>query len=629
MAWIVTDCQVAFTENGKTVFPSAHQIAALNKGETVTVDGISISSPPSSLPIKFSGIGANIRIVLDMSSGQINMQLLACRGKKEATIHYADSDLPDGAVIEGTWHHLLQSYENIKEVLEKSGIKSSGHIQIQQYAKLIKEAAIVNGVELTDSAEDYIKSHEMSYERVNPPASVRAILYPYQKTGYEIMRFMAEQGCGCILADEMGLGKTLQIITLVVDRLDSGSGRFLIIAPSSLLENWRREFAKFTVGIRVLVHQGPNRTANYKDLERYDVVVISYGTAVPDLSMLKMINWEIIVADEAQNIKNPGAIKSATIKKIPRNTAIAVTGTPFENHISDIWSIMDFIFPDFLGKLAQFHKEFSDDEIGCQRLEHLITPFIIRRRVKDVADDLPERIEIPEILLLGEQEALQYENLRQEILKEYDGRTFALPMLQKLKMFCTHPLLVGLCDHSNPRKNSAKFDRVCEILEEIIPTKEKIILFTSYNEMVEILGSYVRENLQIPVMAINGATPTYSRQTIIDEFSSQTVSSLLILNPRAAGTGLNITAANRVIHYNLEWNPALEDQSSARAYRRGQTKTVFVYRLFYKGTVEETINEKLQKKREMSDTAIIGTSGEGFSKEDIMKAIMMSPGSTG
>ena len=440
------------------------------------------------------------------------------------------------------------------------------------------------------------------------------------------MRFIVDSQCGCILGDEMGLGKTLQVIALITEQKQAGRGPALVVAPVSLLENWRREFEKFTVGISVFVHHGSNRTGLYTDLLGYDVVVISYNTASSDQALLRMIDWNLLVVDEAQNIKNPSAQRTKSIKRIPCHTAIAVTGTPFENHMTDLWSLMDFIAPGCFGRLSEFEAEFTDDVDGAAKLEPYLTPLMIRRRVAEVARDLPERIDVPQVLELSEDEVIAYERQREEILESYNGKNATLPMLQKLRMYCTHPSLIDENDYDDPTVCSGKYERLCELLEEINSLNEKTILFTSYNKMFDILQKDIRRRFGIPVMAINGSTPTEDRQSIIDRFSAVQGPALLVLNPRAAGAGLNITAASRVIHYNLEWNPSLEDQASARAYRRGQDKTVFVYRLFYKDTVEEIINERIEKKRSMFDAAVIGTDGSTENSEDIIRALMISPG---
>lgn len=312
------------------------------------------------------------------------------------------------------------------------------------------------------------------------------------------------------------------------------------------------------------------------------------------------------------------------MKKIPKDGAIAITGTPFENHITDIWSIVDFIMPGYLGTVGQFKSTVTDDVSGAEIVEPLLSPVMIRRLVKNVAQDLPEKVIIPQPIQMPENEARRYEEYRQEIASEYQDTAVTIATLQKLRMFCTHP---ELCEEQfvDPAQCSLKYQRFCEILQEIIDTKEKVIVFTSYKKMFDIFRTDLTKRFALPVWEINGETPVPERQKIVDMFNDYSGSAVLALNPRAAGTGLNITGANHVVHYNLEWNPALEDQASARAYRRGQQKTVFVYRLFYSDTVEEVVNQRIENKREISEIAVVGTEGTTDNRADILAALQKSP----
>lgn len=627
MGWKIIDNRIAYVDGEDILFPSSSDIYNLIQGEDVDNNTLRrCISPAEVLNIRFSRISAKIRILIqfDKVEGDILLRLIAVKGTKCVDLVFESGLIPDSVVIDNTWYSLLAAQNIIIPLMEKAKIFENGIIKLNQYAAIKRECLLSDEYDLVDEAEQFLDNHSGKSGYDKNPAALKAVLYPYQEQGFHWMKFIADQKCGCILGDEMGLGKTLQVIALLTERKQIGSGPALVVAPVSLLENWRREFEKFTNNMKVFVHHGSHRTGIYTELLQYDVVVISYNTAVTDLSMLKMVRWDSLIIDEAQNIKNPTAIRTKAIKEIPRTVAIAVTGTPFENHLSDVWSIMDFVMPEYLGKLSDFEKEFPDDIEGAEKVEPLVTPFMVRRRVGEVAKDLPERIDIPQILSLSDAETIMYEDVREQILAEYDGKKATLPMLQKLRMFCTHPSLISSNLSADPIMASEKYNRLCELLEEIVALKEKVILFTSYNGMFDIFAKDIPSRFGIPVMAINGATPTEERQPIIDTFSSIEGSALLVLNPRAAGAGLNITAASRVIHYNLEWNPALEDQASARAYRRGQTKTVFVYRLYYKDTVEEIINDRIDKKREMFGAAVIGVDGEKANSDDILRALMIS-----
>ena len=632
MNWTIINNRIAYSDESHCIFPSAWDIFVLNKGDHPTnpeLDGA--SAPSEELKIRFSKLSAIIRVIFDFDniSREIILNLVAVRGKNEQALEYKDYDLPDSILINEVWHSLQSSNELVSSALHKAQIQKDGVILLNQYASLKKILRDTGYTDVIDNAEEILSNHPMKEITSVNPVELKANLYPYQQHGFQWMRFIADENCGCILGDEMGLGKTLQIITLVAERKQAGKGPTLVVAPVSLLENWRREFEKFTEGIKVFIHHGAQRTGLYTDLSPYNVVVVSYNTAVSDMSMLKMIPWDMLVIDEAQNIKNPSAIRTRAVKELPRTVAIAVTGTPFENHLTDIWSIMDFILPGYLGRLSEFLQEYPDDILGAEKLEPYISPFMIRRRVADVAQDLPERIDIPQVLTLSSAAASRYEDIREQLVEEYGEKKATLPTLQKLRMYCTHPALLEKRGIADPIKDSEKYERLCELMEEIVALGEKVILFTTYNGMFDILSDDIPKRFGIRVLAINGATPPEDRQQIIDRFSDIQGTALLVLNPRAAGAGLNITAASRVIHYNLEWNPALEDQASARAYRRGQDKKVFIYRLYYKDTVEEIINERIEKKRDMFGAAVVGVDGETVNSEDIMRALMISPGGKG
>ena len=456
------------------------------------------------------------------------------------------------------------------------------------------------------------------------PNGVKATLYPYQLDGWRWLKFLMAEGVGGLLADEMGLGKTLQIISALSD---AGTGRLspaLIVAPGSLLENWKREIGKFAPHLTVLKHHGPLRTGRPADLEGWDVVITSYDSAVGDNSLLNMIHWKVVVLDEAQFIRNPDAQRTKAVKRLPRDAGLAVTGTPVENRLLDLWSIMDFVLPGHLGDVKSFEAQFSDDQGGAAALEPLVSPLMLRRRVADVAKDLPPRIDIPQVLELDDAEAAAYDEERERISREY-GAAATLVALTSLRRFCAHPaLMTGDAAIADPMSFS-KFRRLDEIVEEIFAGREKVIVFTSFTAMADMIARHVERRFQTFVGTIDGRLAIDERQPFIDRFSAFAGPAALVLNPKAGGAGLNITAANHVIHYNPEWNPALEDQASARAHRRGQTRPVTVHRLLVANTVEDVVDERLTRKRQISGAAIIGVEGRDDDYGDIVTALTRSP----
>ncbi len=622
--WEIKKNQLRFYgEDGIETIPDASTVLQALHGETAEYPSPIEDNPE----LHFSSIAAEyfLQISFDENNNDIILSIGVRRGKSVLYPSLSLDELRDHIVFNYTWRY-ISNFEDLLPLLSDIGISSFGKITLQQYLN-IKQIISVDKyptLPVEDQAADDINNHPLSVNEDEAKDLVSASLYPYQSIGFSWMKYVTDQGCGCILGDEMGLGKTLQVITLIASRKGVSDNPSLIIMPVSLLENWRREFEKFTSGIDVYIHHGGKRTGLYTELLKHDVVLISYSTATSDYSMLTMINWDLVVVDEAQGIKNPDAQRTKSIKGLPRRASIAISGTPFENHILDVWSIMDYVEPGYLGTKKEFEAYYPDDIIGAEKVESSITPLMLRRRVADVAKDLPDKIDIEVPLVMPDKEAEEYEEYRQAILAEYDGKNASLPLLQKLRMFCTHPEIIKE-SRIDPTFRSLKYERLCEMLDEISSSGEKCILFTSYTKMFDLLSRDISQRIGIPVLQINGETPQKERQDIVDQYSAIDGPALLVLNPKAAGVGLNITAATRVIHYNLEWNPAIEDQASARAYRRGQTRKVFVYRLFYKNTVEDVVNERIIKKRDMFESAIVGTDGSQANTEDIIRALMITP----
>lgn len=576
--------------------------------------------------IRFSRLGACVELVFIRGDGPYSVK---CKAKvsKGGNVYDITDQVGrkiDHVVFNGVWFGLTENFALVGQFLTECGIADMGHVSYAAYLKAIRASHDYPGIRL--SSEIRVASDEENLlKSLEPPSGLHATLYPYQLSGYAWLRFVTNENCGCILGDEMGLGKTLQIIALLLSHHHEDKGPSLVIAPVSLLENWRREIMRFAPELKVLVHHGGRRTGFYKDFIDYDVVVAAYSAVVNDSSLLCSMQWDLLIADEAQNIKNPSATRTKCIKKIPAKSIVAVSGTPFENHISDIWSVVDFVLRGYLGKLSDFLRTYPDTIEGADRVEPLLTPLMIRRLVKDVAKDIPEKVEIPVPLVMTEEESSLYEDERQEILQRVGEENSVFAELSGLRMYCTHPTLTNKRGSEAPVLHCTKYQRLCEILEEIKGQREKVILFTSFTGMCELLEHDIPLRLDVPVSVINGSTPANQRQDIVDHFSGLTGCALLVLNPRAAATGLNITSANHVIHYNLEWNPAIEDQASARAYRRGQGKTVFVHRLYYVNTVEEFVNDKIRSKRLMTSAAVVGNVGDAPSRQDYLDALTYTP----
>lgn len=464
--------------------------------------------------------------------------------------------------------------------------------------------------------------------------SLNAELFPYQARGVQWMRDTLKNTGGVILADEMGLGKTLQIIALLLLDPPSYSSPALIICPSSLIANWVREIEKFSSGLDVMVHRGAARTGVYLGLQQANVVLTTYDTMVNDISIFSSFEWSWVICDEAQAIKNPDSNRRRAVGTIPRRRAIPMTGTPVENSLLDLWSLTDFAVPGLLGSRKVFETNFNDDLDSARLLSSITDPITLKRKVVDVAGDLPERIDVDVPLELDDKSVDFYLDVRQATLEKYSVAGALVATLQ-LQLVCAHPWLVKCCDVDMDVDSAKlesksliplltpKMERVISIILESFSSGRKVLVFSLFNN-IQVL---IREALSKATSGffygvINGSTPSESRQVIVDDFSQFNGAGCLVLNPKAAGAGLNITAATVVIHFTPVWNPALEAQASARSHRRGQTQPVTVYRLFYKNTVEEIMLERAAWKRELANQSLPVSSRDHL---DFMRALQIAP----
>ncbi|MDT8781113.1 MAG: DEAD/DEAH box helicase [Candidatus Bathyarchaeota archaeon] len=557
----------------------------------------------------------------DQKKGLLRFELRGTYQEKIVTIKEPLDRIADHIVFKDVWYAFeSESLESFKKLCVDAKISKEGYLTLQQMFYLLQNP--LESIPVIIDFDVHSIPNLAGFEEV--PVTFTGKLYPYQNVGYRWLCMIYKENLGCILGDEMGLGKTIQIICLIARNVEKQIKPTLVVAPATLLENWKREFAKFAPSIATYIHLGSERTGFPSDLEKYDVIITSFSTLIRDSPLLKLVCWDIIVADEAQAIKNPEAERTVLIKSLPKRAAIAVTGTPVQNSLTDLWSIMDFAIPGLLGERANFEKRYKNSIEGATNLEPLVTPVILRRSISEVAKDLPPRIDIPQPIEMTSEMAMEYERIRQEIIEQY-GEFAQLVSLQKLRMFCAHPSIVsskvGISYEESP-----KYQRLLEIVEEILDNKEQVLVFTSFTDMVDILVKDLpRRFSDIWISWIDGRVPMSKRQTLVDEFNLCGKPAVLILNPSAAGTGLNLTAANHVIHYNLEWNPAVEDQASARAHRIGQKKPVTVHRLYFIGSVEEVINDRVSFKRDLAETTVKGVKGEDEGYSDILNALNITP----
>lgn len=624
----VKDGAIFLSTGKQSIMLLAEEIFAVVFESALSARGMPLSQADLfSTGLEFSKYAAAPTVILQPTS-EDSLFTIECRlfGKGagfEAEVKCKDGDIPDYVIYKNTWMPLpAGSIEAARSFLKKVGLSGFGLISLEQYLRILQFRDTTLLVE-DRTNKSLSAAHIAGTLEGDIPAGFVGTLYPYQLAGYRWLTYMRRAGVGSIIADEMGLGKTIQVICLLLELKQNGCNPSLVVTPATLIENWKRELKRFGPCLDVYVHHGSGRTGFPDNLQEHNVILTSYETAVTDVSLLRNVSWELIVADEAQALKNPSAKRTKRLKTLSRRSAVAMSGTPFENRLTDLWSITDFVVPSLLGSQEEFEHRFPETMDSASTIEPIITPIILRRKVTDVAQDLPERIDISQPLQLDAESATLYETLRMSAATSGSAN---LALLSTLRMFCTHPWLSGHCIHiSIAAECSVKLQRLFEIMEEIVSGDAKALIFTSYQKAADLLSRELASQFNIYTDVIDGRIPISERQQKIDDFTNLRSAAALILNPKAAGTGLNITAASHVIHFNLEWNPAVEDQASARAYRRGQKKVVTVHRLFYIDTVEDVINDRLTRKRDLASTAVIGTDGSDADMQDILKALRVSP----
>lgn len=462
---------------------------------------------------------------------------------------------------------------------------------------------------------------------VEPPETFKGDLRPYQVKGVSWLTFLNTFGLGACLADDMGLGKTVEVIALLLRERENDTAPTLVICPMSVVGNWQREIERFAPSLRVMVHHGTDRLSDsfQEEVKKYDIVITTYSLINRDEKYLYPVEWERVIVDEAQNIKNPWAKQTQAIKRIRAGKKIALTGTPVENRLSELWSIMDFLNKGYLRSEKDFQTFYAvpierhRNSKRAEMLKKMIQPFVLRRLKTDrtIIQDLPEKMEMKVFCNLTKEQATLYEAVVQEMMEKIENsegierKGLVLATLMKIKQICNHPALF-LHNKSKLPGRSGKFSRMEEMLEEALSEGDKALIFTQFAEMGGMLHEYLQEKLGCETLFLHGGTSKKKRDEMIERFQSEKVP-LFVLSLKAGGFGLNLTAANHVFHFDRWWNPAVENQATDRAFRIGQTKNVQVHKFVTIGTVEERIDTLIEKKKELADT-IVG-SGEGWITE--------------
>ncbi|MCB9665766.1 MAG: DEAD/DEAH box helicase [Alphaproteobacteria bacterium] len=448
------------------------------------------------------------------------------------------------------------------------------------------------------------------------PEALQATLRPYQKVGLSWLACLGDLGLGACLADDMGLGKTVQLIAHVVDRRARGADKpCLVVCPTSVLGNWIRELGRFAPHLTVSRHHGLDR--DLAQATRADVVLTTYGLLARDVDALSEVAWDVVALDEAQAIKNPDSRRAQAASRLDARHRVAMSGTPVENRLEELWSLMRFLIPGLLGTRAHFHRtvaipveRFGDEEVAW-RLKAGVSPFLLRR-VKtdpDVASDLPDKVERHEFCALTAEQAALYRDVSEEHLVRIaeaqisERRGHVLAMLTALKQICNHPAHY-LKEEGPLEGRSGKLERATELLEQVLELGDRAIVFTQYREMGDRLKRHLGEAFEVEVPFLHGGVASHARDEMVRRFQEDDDVPLLLVSLRAGGTGLNLTRATHVLHYDRWWNPAVEDQATDRAYRIGQHRNVQVHKFVCQGTLEERIDALLDEKRSLAESVV-------------------------
>jgi hypothetical protein len=463
-------------------------------------------------------------------------------------------------------------------------------------------------------------------------------LRPYQLRGVAWLKMLERLGLGACLADDMGLGKTATVLALLQDEhlndtLGKGKGKgkglglmtahgpTLVICPTSVAGNWARESERFTPELSVMVHHGATRSKE-ADFERLavasDIVITTYALATRDRAVLAKVPWRRIVLDEAQNVKNPEAKQTKAVRSLASPCKVALTGTPVENHLGELWSIMEILNPSLLGSARSFRERFVipierfRDEAAAEQLRSLTRPFILRRLKTDrtIVPDLPDKMEMNELCTLTKEQVTLYQAVVDDMLRRIEQaegisrKGLVLTAMLRLKQVCNHPAQF-LGDGSALAARSGKLDRAAEILDEVLDSGERALVFTQFAEMGSLLVEYLSARFGRRISFLHGGVPRRHRDIMVTEFQNPEIDvPMMVLSLKAGGTGLNLTAANHVIHFDRWWNPAVENQATDRAFRIGQRKDVLVRKLVCAGTLEDRIDQLIASKRDLADRVV-------------------------
>ena len=580
-------------------------------------------------------ITINPNITLDISqsrngymSMKLNIEGVDSNEYRELFSSYKNNNrlyrMKNGAYLDLKDNDLEQAFKlidilNIYNDFDNMKIPNNKAIYLE---KLIEDEdlSFVNGSKYVSNViKKFDKVKSKNYEI---PKDLNATLRDYQVSGFEFFKTLSDYQFGGILADEMGLGKTIQTIAFLLSNKDKKS---IVITPTALIYNWKNELEKFAPTLKVgLLHAAKSEREKILDnIDNYDVILTTYTTYKNDIDKYKNINFDYCIIDEAQNIKNPDAIITKAIKNVNAKVRFALTGTPIENNLMELWSIFDFIMPGYLYNKSKFKSIFVNNDKNIIELKNLIKPFILRRTKKEVITELPDKIEQKIIIDLEKEHKRAYKgyvNLITRKIKENNQDNITVfSYLTKLRQLCLSPELMV----KNYQGKNSKLDVLINIIND--SSDEKILVFSQFTKVLEVIGKRLNEE-NIPYSYLDGKTSAKDRVKLVEEFNTNN-NKVFLISLKAGGTGLNLTSANIVVHFDPWWNPAVEDQASDRAHRIGQKNVVNVIKLIAKGTAEERVINLQETKKELIEDVINGnldnsSTLKNLSKDDIIDLFM-------
>ena len=533
------------------------------------------------------------------------------------------------------------SLEEFNKLIEESGdglIQHNGKYILVDKAegkKLYEQIANANHKKMTRlelihaSMSGQLQNYDFNYDDayanvikdfakpvdVTEPKDLTGELRPYQMTGLKWLWTNVSKGFGCCMADDMGLGKTIQVISLILKLKEENKLKnpVLVICPTTLMGNWMKELQMFAPSLKTTTYHGLDRKLDLKN----DVILTTYAIMRIDVEEMKKNPWGMIIVDEAQNIKNPDTAQTVAIKTLKSDIKIAMTGTPVENRLTELWSIFDFLNKGYLGSMKEFQKSYAipierfKEKSRASKLKLSVSPFVLRRLKTDkgVISDLPDKMVMNDYCYLAKSQAILYEKTLNEMMDKISGFTGVnrrgniFKLITALKQICNHPYQF-IKSGGTSKDLSGKAEKCVDLVQSIIDNNEKTLIFTQYKEMGDLLTQIINEECGTMPSFFHGSLTVPQRENLIEDFQTNEDRKVMILSLKAGGTGLNLTSATNVIHYDLWWNPAVEEQATDRTYRIGQDRNVMVHRLITLGTFEEKIDEMLKSKKELADLAV-------------------------